>query len=378
MRAAGAAVVVLFLTCAQIAVTRAQALDDMVGMLDAYGAIAERYRKGDPDAVAELVRLGPERLKLINDFMARAVREPGLLTPYSNWTWAPRLLRAAGMLHTDLALEAYRDGTTLVFDQHVVSADRLFLLAALVDTTSDFRERWHLAIGLHLSATVSIDQARNFLARSCALFPVYARLRLACGMSSATYASVLRLAPEDALRWYIDSSQRTSRERDEQRRTLIGLSELQDAALAHFDASRSADPSMVESALRAAQLLLDRGRDADAERLLAPLVPLDRPPAIPYLARLMLGRIREKERQFEAAAALYRDATAVLPEGSRARLALAHLLHTTGDRAASRDIVQRLVTPSLSPPEDPWTMYPIEFVGTQHDTLGDLRREVRK
>jgi tetratricopeptide (TPR) repeat protein len=378
MRAARVVLVVFFLTCVQAAVPRGQALDDMVGMLDAYAVIAERYRKGDPDAVGELVRLGPQRLKLINDFMARAVREPGLLTPYSHWTWSPRLLRAAGMLHTELALEAYRNGTALVFDDHVVSADRLFLLAALIDTTSDFRQRWHLAIGLHLSVNVDIDKARIFLTRSCALFPNYARLRLACGMSSATYAALLRLAPEDASRWYIDGSQRTSRERDEERRTLLGLSELQATALVHFDASRSADPSLVESALRAAQLLLDRGRDADAERLLAPLVPLDQPPAIPYLARLMLGRIREKERQFEAAAALYRDATAVLPEGSRARLALAHLLHATGDRAASRDIVERLVTPSLSPPEDPWTMYPIEFIGTSHATLEDLRREVRK
>lgn len=375
----GPVLVLLLLACTQVDwPVRGQELDDPRSLLDAYASIAERYRQGRAEAVSELLALGPVRLKTLNDLMARAVRRPGSLVSSSTWTWTPALLRAAGMLHTEIAVQQYRDTDQSGFDEHIDSADRLLLLAEHGDTGSDFRPRWHLAVGLQLFGAIDIDKARFFLTRACTTFPGHGRLRLACGMSLTTYAGMIRPTPEDISRWHFSASQATSRQLEEQRRAAMAQTELENDALAHFNAARSADPSLIESALRAAYIFIGRGNDRDAERLLAPLATLNQPPALAYLARLMLGRVRERQGQLDAAATLYREAMTVLPEGTRARVALANLRHGTGERAASREIIEQLVKPRLVPPDDPWVTYTIEFVATTHAALDDLRREVRK
>jgi hypothetical protein len=85
-------------------------------------------------------------------------------------------------------------------------------------------------------------------------------------------------------------------------------------------------------------------------------------PATWYLARLMLGAVRERQGLHEAAAALYRGASALNGEAPKARVALAQLLHGMGDLVAARELVDRVVMMRLYPPEDPWTRVPVEFI----------------
>jgi hypothetical protein len=92
----------------------------------------------------------------------------------------------------------------------------------------------------------------------------------------------------------------------------------------------------------------------------------------------MLGAVRERQGLHEAAAALYRAASALDQDAPKARIALAQLLHSTGDRLAARQLVDRVVMMRLSPPDDPWTRFPVGFIATPFATLADLRKEVRE
>src|SRR5687768_10376553 len=111
----------------------AQAQGDPRSPLSVYGSIAEEYRRGSSSAATQLVALGPSRLMELHDLMGRAVRQPLLLRSGAQ-PWTPALLRAAGMLHTDVALQAFTRGDVPEFQQHLDAADRVLQLAELSES----------------------------------------------------------------------------------------------------------------------------------------------------------------------------------------------------------------------------------------------------
>lgn len=367
-----AAVAVLLLCCAQPAT--AQLLDDSDELLAAYRAIADEYRKGDDNAVRRLGDLGPSRLNALHQIMAHALRRPDVLKPGSGWTSG--LLRAAAMLHTELALLAHEPQNIPRFRQHVEAADRVLQVAEQRDPGSDFRSRWQMGIGLHLLGAGDLHGAYAFLNPQCRSRTSTAPLRLACGVVAVTSAEWMR-APVTLDSPFEQRPTRAAIEGDFTRR-VVGRDNTLAEAVAHFDAALAVDRSLHEASLRLAHAQIARRKDADAAPLLAPLAELKGPALVVYLARLMLGGIREREGNGEAAAGLYRRASELFPDAPSGRLALAHLLHARNDYSGARAIVERIVTPALRPPDDPWWGFHVRPLATPYPSVDDLRREARK
>jgi tetratricopeptide (TPR) repeat protein len=339
-------------------------------LLAEYADIAEAYRRGETEAMGRLLGLGPTRLKSLRALMVDALRRPPGLTG----AWKPVLFRAAAMIDTELAISARAAGDLQGFKQHTDTADVLLQLAGRREPANDFRSRWQVAVGLELLAAGDLGAAHGFVEGPCRQPGAGAVPRLFCGMVSATYGTWLRfppLHPQERL----EPAPHSLLE-DDRRRVVAGRLEFLDDAAEHFRAALSADASLHEASLRLGNVDIQRGRDGDAERRLVPLAGMPGPTDVVYLARLMLGGIRERQGQVEAAAALYRDASQLLPEAPRAHVAQAHLLHASGDPSSARAIIGRLVEPSLRPADDPWSGYPVRFIATPHSSLDDLRREV--
>jgi hypothetical protein len=90
-------------------IVRAQTLEDPQELLAAYAAIVQKYRAASGDAAAELLALGRLRLKTLDAVMGQARHKPALLRPRPG---RPRLLRAAAMLHSDIAFQGAGRATT--------------------------------------------------------------------------------------------------------------------------------------------------------------------------------------------------------------------------------------------------------------------------
>jgi tetratricopeptide (TPR) repeat protein len=353
---------------------RAQTLDDPHELLAAYAAIVSKYREASAVAASELLSFGRVRLKTLDAVMGQARHNPSLL---ASETWTPGLLRAAAMLHSDIAFHAYSKGDHEAFHQHVEAADRVLQVAERPDPGSDFRARWHVAAGHELLASADVETARAFLTRSCELLPTEPRVRLLCGIAVTTYASRLKTTPPAIEERLIRRGFKRSRLAEDDRRQIVTRTALLEVADLHFAEALAGDPTRDESHLRIAFAHTERGKDAQAEPLLVPLAAMERPRDLVYLARLMLGAVRERQGLHEAAAALYRGASALNEEAPKARIALAQLLHGMGDRVAARQLVDRVVMMRLYPPEDPWTRFPVEFIAAPFATLAELRAEVR-
>jgi hypothetical protein len=93
-------------------------------------------------------------------------------------------------------------------------------------------------------------------------------------------------------------------------------------------------------------------------------------PAVRYLAALFLGTLEERDRHFDAAEKLYRDAVRYLPYGQSAPLALSELLSRTGREADARRVLStRLLRMNAEVLEPFWAYGPEEVPATRFDLL---------
>lgn len=371
----GAPVLVLLAVVLARGTAWAQTLDDERELLAAYAAIVEKYRAASGNAEAELLALGRIRLKHLDAVMGQAAHKPALL---ASDIWTPGLLRAAAMLHSDIAFHGYWKADPETFHRHAEAADRVLQVAEQRDPENDFRARWHVAAGHELLDVADVEIARAFLTRSCEKLPTEPRVRLLCGIVVTTYASRLKTTPPDLVAKLIRRGVRRSTLAEDDRRLRVTRAALLEVANLHFAEARAGEATRDEARLRIAFAHVERGRDAEAEPALVALAAPDQPRDLAYLARLKLGAVRERQGRHEAAAALYRGASALNAEAPKARIALAQLLHATGDRVAARELVDRVVVLRLNPPEDPWTRFPVAFIATPFATLATLRVEVRE
>jgi tetratricopeptide (TPR) repeat protein len=94
-----------------------------------------------------------------------------------------------------------------------------------------------------------------------------------------------------------------------------------------------------------------------------------------YLARLLLGRLADREERPEEAIGDYRRALQARPDGQSAALALAHALERTAGAAAARPLVAKALAPAprSGPSADPWRSYLFGPPGLADAILDHLR-----
>lgn len=134
------------------------------------------------------------------------------------------------------------------------------------------------------------------------------------------------------------------------------------------------DPESHEARLRLGKLLLDAGRAAEAEPLLAEVDAKTTDARQRYLARLFLARWAERSGRSERSIEEYRHALETWPGSQAARLGLAHALEKSSGPAASR----RIIGPAVDPyrprgATDPWFLYPIGPPGLAETVLQRVR-----
>ena len=121
--------------------------------------------------------------------------------------------------------------------------------------------------------------------------------------------------------------------------------------------------------MRLARLALDRADDAAAEKQLTAVKQAAKTPSHVYLANLWLGQIRERQKNWEAAADLYVEAIKLLPDGQSAYVALSDVLKANGEAAQGAGVLDRWKTRGVtSVIADPLVTYPLGL-----DTLLEAR-----
>jgi tetratricopeptide (TPR) repeat protein len=153
--------------------------------------------------------------------------------------------------------------------------------------------------------------------------------------------------------------------------------DLKDAERAYRNAL-SAQPDLVEARLRLGRVLTLHGDTEGAVRILAEIGEGSEG-AYRYLARMFEGDLCERRGDAAEAERRYLAATALLPRAQSAYMALAHVRHSTGARAAAAADV-RATTLDTSVPDagDPWFWYSHGLSWRANGYLADLREMIRQ
>ena len=152
---------------------------------------------------------------------------------------------------------------------------------------------------------------------------------------------------------------------------------LKDAEHAYRNAL-AAQPDLVEARVRLGRVLTLQGDTEGAVRILSEIGEGSEA-AYRYLARMFEGDLFERRGDAAEAERRYLAATALLPKAQSAYVALAHVRHTTGARAAAAATV-RATTLDTSVPDvgDPWFWYPRGISWRANGYLADLKEMMRQ
>jgi tetratricopeptide (TPR) repeat protein len=312
------------------------------------------------------------------------------------FTWTVDMLPAAGALHMEAALRAYRRDAAAsprdVGDQIKIARAYFDYYERRTERTTA-SSRWERAIGLSAMADGRFGMAATILDDACAAFPTDAPLHLACGSIHETIA----MMPADAAAALVPSHTDTPvednplTEFDESRAnryrggiTLAGAKALRDAQLKAaalaFELALERDRGDSEARLRLAHVRMLQGNDKAAVTLLEPLVarPADTPPRVAYLSRLYLAEIRARPRgNGGTAATLLEEAIKLMPSGRSAYVALASVARSAGRHDDMSAALQRMLQAPRSP-DDPWLAYRFGQFWVPEALITTLRAEARQ
>jgi tetratricopeptide (TPR) repeat protein len=353
---------VLFLACILVIPVFSEAQvrqrDSTVGRT--YRALVDAYRAGDVDgSMSGVLALDQKPLQgLVRQYAAAAKRgldtDPALDAEF---------FRAAAMLHTDAAFRCWDE------QRDMECGAGLELARLLVDVSEQpkegagsFRRRWYAASALVATGYLVPHDALDYFKDAIEILPDDVPLLTAAGWYSEW------LADQPAVVGSILSHQRTRRQRHHR------------DAVEFLTAALRADPRAQEAALRLARVEALLGDVARAsERLTALLAQDDLAEQTGYVARLILGDIRERQGDTRAAERLYREAMTFDPVAQSARIALGHLLYVAGDASGAAHVVEPFVT--MGTPRqrnDPWSDYRVAFRAVGVALLEELRKEVQR
>jgi tetratricopeptide (TPR) repeat protein len=336
-------------------------------LLGEYWSITKKYLAADPMlAVKEIAAWTLDRVGKVQSIQYQPERAlPSNLETKAEWS--PRLLRAAAMMHTDVALVALKQRSMMALEYHLGLADGWFALADnRKSEPGALRSRWNVAIARLLLLNGELAIAERGLVRIDQRIPNDPGIMLVYGTAKEAQAMRTSLPVSSGK---VDDPGAVTTARDS---SLNAAQSLLQRALA-------ADPKLTEAKLRLAHVLILRHEDAKAEPMLAEVLSSQPAPPLKFLADLLMGGIRERQGQFDPAARLYVDAILAVPDGQSAYLAFAHVMHHAGQTNDAATVLDRLFNRGiLNAASDPWWIYPLGLDAAVESHLNDLRAEIRK
>ena len=145
----------------------------------------------------------------------------------------------------------------------------------------------------------------------------------------------------------------------------------------HLRRSVALDSNDPEPRLRLVHVLLELNDIAGAEKEFAGGDWSRATPAFVYIARLLEGTLRERQRDPAAAARSYDAAITLAPQAQSARIARSHLAHMTGARSDAAAFALEAIT-SADRGSDPWWLYSKGLVWRMGGYLDRQRQLVRR
>jgi tetratricopeptide (TPR) repeat protein len=336
-------------------------------LLAEYWTIARRYVAEPARATKEMLVWTRDRIGKVQSiqYQPESAARPDYLEGKAEWN--PAMLRAAAMLHSDLALEAFGRRNIPEFEFQIGIADGWLALAD--DRKSEpgsLRSRWNVTVARLLLASGKTGVAEEHLGRVSPRIPGDAAILLAYGTIRETQASRL---VADAGGSKLQEPSMAVKPRD------AAL----DVAAAQFEKALAVDPTMVEAKLRLAHVHILKRDDPGAEPLLTGILAGQPAPAMKYLASLMLGGIRERRGQFEAAGRTYVEAIQAVPDGQCGYIALAQLMNRLNQPSDAATVIERMFARgSANSAADPWWTYPMGLDLTMDAKFEEYRAAVRK
>jgi tetratricopeptide (TPR) repeat protein len=314
-----------------------------------YSQILDRYQHGDTDALAALIALSDTDVafgqKVIVDAFERSRGGDG--SP----AWLR--LRVAALIHVEAAFDlADRDPGRAY--RHLRVAREYLDTSAERGRDSFVRDCWVMLIAFY--------QGRFELVRAHELAQA--------AHESAGDSPELWLAAgvTEEMAWMMTHA-------DDYHGFIAG--DLKEAESAYRKAL-AAQPDLVEARLRLGRVLTLRGDIDGALRVLDALRSID-DAGFRYLADLFAGDALERGGRAPAAEQRYIAAFAALPEGQSARLALAHLRHAAGARAAAAEAANAAALDRrVGETVDPWFWYSRGLSWRTGRLLSTLREQVRR
>jgi len=335
-------------------------------LLGEYWTVAKRYA-GDPTrAIAEMSAWTRDRIGKVQSIQYQPEGpRPDYLEGRAEWK--PETLRVAAMLHSDIALAHFQKRSLQDFEFQVAIADGWLALADnRKSAPGSLRSRWNVTVARLLLASGEVGLAERHLARLNERIAGDPAILLAYATVKETQAG--RLVAEGAGA-KLDDPVRSAKARD---------AALESAA-ALLDRALAADATLTEATLRRAHVHVLARQDPQAEARLTSVLSGAPAPPVKYLASLMLGGIRERAQQLEAAARTYVEAILAVPDGQSGYLALSHVMHRMNQPADAAAVLERMFGRAITNlAADPWWTYPLGLDIALEARFEEYRALVRK
>jgi len=332
--------------------------------LASYRALVDAYREGRTDeAIDGVLAFDPEVIHALID----RIREPDARLTGTDQQPAlnEQLFRVAAMLHVEVADRVWATGREeAATDQIEVAVRWANLGARTPEPAGSFRRRWYMGVGMLAFERGGWRSALNFVDLACDALPDDVALLT----TAAWLNEQLALAPSTLG----NTGTAGLRELQREKRTRLQM------AAYRASSALLVAPEADEAALRLARARMLLGEGAAARQVLLSLVARDDlPMPAAYLARLLLGRLNLDEDEPARTERLFREAIELNPEGQAARVALAQLLETQGNRRDAALVLEPVLTAEQGGVIDPWVDY-LLGVGGGPELRESLRAEVRR
>jgi len=336
-------------------------------LLNEYWTLARKYKVDPLKTVSDFSLWTKDRIGKVQSiqFQPEKPGRPEYLEGKAEWK--PEVLRMAAILHTDLALAAFQKREIMEFEFHIGIADGWMILADnKLSKPGELRSRWTVTIARHLLASGEVGIAERILNRAVERIAGDPAILLAQATVKETQASrfVANVAGGR-----LEEPASASKVRD------AALTAAQNA----LEKALKIQPTLTEAKVRLAHVLSMKHDDSRAYSLASEVIAGNASPTLKYIASLVGGAILERDKQMDAAAKLYVQAILAMPDGQSGYIALANILHLSGQRTEAGAVLDRLFArPVPTATSDPWWTYPLGLDLAMDAQFEEYRKLVRK
>jgi tetratricopeptide (TPR) repeat protein len=316
-----------------------------------YSEILDLYRRGQIDAaLSALALLSEEEIQSGQKLVMKALDESGAGDTDSGSV----LLRTAALVHTDAAFRL-PDSNAAGIQRHLVVARACIEKVAARGRDDAFVRDWWVLVISYFQGQFDLLKAGELGRRARDLVRDSPELFLAIGVTQE-------------MAWTVTHD-------DDQEYGFTG--DLRQAE-SDYRKALAIQPDFVEARLRLGRVLTLRGDSDGALQALAALQSAE-DMGFRYLGYLFQGNALERRGNAAEAEKRYLAAFAALPEGQSARLALAHLRHAAGARAAAAEAVRATATDrGVREIVDPWFWYTRGLFWRADALMRTLRAQVQR